>query len=50
MSEMIQAEEIICDKRWISNESGETTRELGWISRLNHLNPGGAFTLKTIQV
>ena len=50
MSEMIQAEEIICDKRWINNESGEMTTELGWISRLKNLNPGGAFTLKTIQV
>ena len=50
MSEMIQAEEIICDKRWINNESGETTTELGWISRLKNLNPGGALTLKTIQV
>ena len=47
---MIQPEEIICYKRWINNESGETTTELGWISRLKNLNPGGALTLKTIQV
>ena len=46
---MIQAEEIICDKRWINNESGETTTELGWISRLKNLNPGGTLHWKPFR-